>query len=70
VRHEPAFPAREPLLQFGELRPGAALRSITRPAQEHELATVTVRKALAILKREGLIETVPGYGTFVKQRDC
>lgn len=29
---------------------------------------VTVRKALDALKDEGLIETTPGYGTFVASR--
>ena len=50
----------------GELAAGSMLPSIARLAQEHEIATNTVRKALRILKNEGLIETVVGYGTFVK----
>jgi hypothetical protein len=28
----------------------------------------TVKKAMAILKDGGLIETTPGYGTFVRER--
>jgi DNA-binding GntR family transcriptional regulator len=39
-------------------------------AQEHEVATNTVRKALRILKDEGLVESVAGYGTFVKRESA
>jgi GntR family transcriptional regulator len=53
-------------IQAGTLPPGAPLPSILRLSQEHEVATNTIRKALRILKDEGLIETVVGYGTFVK----
>ncbi len=54
-------------IDSGELAPGAALPSILRLSQEHGIATNTVRKALQILKDEGLIETVVGYGTFVRR---
>lgn len=53
-------------IESGELPPGSPLPSIARLAQEHEIATNTVRKTLRILKAEGLIESVPGYGTFVR----
>ena len=39
----------------------------TRLAGEFSVATNTVRKALGILRDEGLIESVPGYGTFVRK---
>jgi GntR family transcriptional regulator len=55
-------------IQAGVLPPGAPLPSILRLSQEHEVATNTIRKALRILKDEGLIETVIGYGTFVKRQ--
>jgi DNA-binding GntR family transcriptional regulator len=55
-------------IESGELPPGAQLPSIVRLSQEHGIAVVTVQKALRILKAEGLIESVPGYGTFVASR--
>jgi hypothetical protein len=42
--------------------------SILVLSQRYELAQATVKKALAILKDERLIETTPGYGTFVRDR--
>jgi len=42
--------------------------SILVLSQTYELAQATVKKALAILKDERLIETTPGYGTFVRDR--
>jgi GntR family transcriptional regulator len=41
------------------------LASIRDMAADYELAEVTVRKALDILREEGLITSVPGRGTFV-----
>jgi DNA-binding GntR family transcriptional regulator len=38
------------------------------PEHAYELAQATVKKALAILKDERLIETTPGYATFVRDR--
>ena len=55
-------------IQSGELAPGDALPSIVALATEHGLTTNTVQKALRILKDEGLVESVPGYGTFVSER--
>ena len=47
---------------------GPRVPSITELAEETGLATGTVRRALAILKDEGLIEAVPGRGSFVAER--
>jgi GntR family transcriptional regulator len=51
----------------GEYPPGSQLPSITDLAGEFGVATNTVRKALGILRDEGLIESVAGYGTFVRK---
>lgn len=55
-------------IENGELQPGDRIPSVLRLAQEYELASNTVRKALAALQREGLIETRAGWGTFVAKR--
>jgi DNA-binding GntR family transcriptional regulator len=52
-------------IESGEYAPGSALPSIIQLSEEFEVTTNTVRKALGILKDEGLVESVPGYGTFV-----
>jgi DNA-binding GntR family transcriptional regulator len=51
----------------GELAPGTALPTIVALAAEHGVTTNTVQKALRILKDEGLVTSVPGYGTFVAE---
>lgn len=55
-------------IESGKLPPGSALPSILTLHEEHHVATNTVRKALSILREEGLIHAVPGYGTFVTER--
>jgi DNA-binding GntR family transcriptional regulator len=44
------------------------LPSITMLTEETGLAVGTVRRAINILVKEGLVETVPGRGTFVTER--
>jgi DNA-binding GntR family transcriptional regulator len=48
----------------GQYPPGTRLPSTTTLAQEFGVATRTIRKGLAPLAAEGLIETRPGWGTF------
>jgi GntR family transcriptional regulator len=36
--------------------------------QEYGLALATVRKAVKVLRDEGLVRTVPGWGTYVNER--
>jgi GntR family transcriptional regulator len=55
-------------IESGELAPGDRIPSVISLAQEYELAAGTVRKALAQLQREGLIESRVGWGTFVTER--
>lgn len=50
----------------GTLGPGARLPTITALAEDHQVSINTVQKALGVLKAEGLIEGVAGYGTFVR----
>jgi DNA-binding GntR family transcriptional regulator len=49
----------------GQLPSRTRVPSISYLAAEHDLATVTVRRAMNVLRTEGLITTVPGRGTFV-----
>ena len=44
------------------------MASIRDMAADYDLAEVTVRAAIAVLKEEGLVVTVPGRGTFVAPR--
>ena len=37
--------------------------------QEFDLAPVTIRKAIRLLRDEGLVRTVPGMGTWVVRED-
>ena len=53
-------------IRSGTLPPRSRVPSLIDLAAEHGLAEMTVRKALRILIDEGLIETRPGRGTFVK----
>jgi GntR family transcriptional regulator len=56
-------------IESGELQPGQRLPSIMGLAAEYEVAQITVQKALTLLKAEGLVVGVAGYGTFVTERE-
>lgn len=47
---------------------GPRIPSIMELADESELSAATVKRALALLRDEGLIYTVPGRGTFVTDK--
>lgn len=49
----------------GELAAGARLRSERDLAEFYGVAYGTVRRAMAMLRDRGLIETIHGRGTFV-----
>lgn len=51
----------------GELRPGEALPSIRPLAEELRLNRNTIAKAYAELESQGVIETLPGKGCFLKE---
>lgn len=55
-------------IRAGELPPRSAVPSITELAAEHDLATLTVRRAMRVLVDEGWIITMPGRGTFVADK--
>lgn len=52
-------------IDAGVYPPRTPIPSISRLADEFGLSDPTVKKALAALKREGLLTGTPGRGTFV-----
>ncbi len=52
-------------IKAGELPAGRALPSETTLMQEHGLARETVRKAVRVLRDEGLVQIVQGRGVYV-----
>jgi len=48
---------------------GARVPSITQLAEETDLSLATVKRALKLLRDEGIILSVPGRGTFVVGTD-
>jgi GntR family transcriptional regulator len=53
----------------GELAPGQQLPSVITLAADYQIAVPTVRKAIGLLKNEGLVTGVAGYGTFVVEKE-
>ena len=75
IDHDGPMPVYRQLAQLlreaierGDYPPGRPIPSENRLAQEHDLARVTVRKAIAILVDEGLVQAVQGRGVFVTER--
>jgi DNA-binding GntR family transcriptional regulator len=56
------------LISSGEIT--NQLPSITKLTEWTDLAVGTVRRGIDILVKEGLVETVPGRGTFVTDRQA
>lgn len=54
-------------IKEGQLEPGVALPSEQQLAQHFESARSTVRQAMGMLEREGLVDRVQGKGTFVNK---
>lgn len=52
----------------GELAPGQKLPSLRQLAEQHEVSDILIRRALDILRNEGLLESRKGAGTYVRQR--
>ena len=57
------------MIKSGELQPRSALPSESYLQQEQGVSRGTVRMAVGILRDEGLVVTIRGRGTFVKERD-
>ncbi len=54
----------------GELAPGAAMPSEEDLVTEYKVSRVTARKAMGILKEEGLVYSQQGHGTYVGPEDA
>ncbi|MFI2661259.1 GntR family transcriptional regulator [Micromonospora carbonacea] len=54
-------------IESGELTPGSALPSEARLTQEHGVGREAVRMAIALLRSEGLVVTVRGHGSYVRE---
>jgi GntR family transcriptional regulator len=52
----------------GKIPPHRPLPSISYLVGEHGVADQTARKAVHVLRDEGLVHTVPGKGTFVSEQ--
>jgi GntR family transcriptional regulator len=52
-------------IERGELAPGAQLPSALGLSETYQVAVPTARKAVSVLKNEGLVIGVAGYGVFV-----
>jgi GntR family transcriptional regulator len=55
-------------IESGEYPPGRPIPSESQLAQEHAMARATVRKAVAQLAADGLVQGVQGRGVFVAER--
>ena len=54
-------------IQSGEFPPGAPLPSLTSLAEQYQVSRTTARKAVDALRDAGLVESVRGWGTFVRR---
>jgi GntR family transcriptional regulator len=55
-------------IETGEWLPGQKISTIVELEQEFEVARVTIRQAVDILREEGLLRSQQGRGTFVAQK--
>ena len=53
----------------GELKAGDALPSMRVLAKELRISLITTKRAYEELERDGFIETVPGKGCFVSEKN-
>ena len=55
-------------IESGDLEPDRPIPSEAQIQQEFGVARETARKAVALLRDEGWVVTVPGLGTYVRKR--
>lgn len=55
-------------ISSGEIKPGAALPTETVFAEKHDLSRSTVAKIYNALQEKGMVEKIPGSGTYVRNR--
>lgn len=65
-RHLQLAAALRARLAAGEWAPGTLLPSETRLSQDYGVGRGTVRRAIALLRAEGLVDVAAGYGTRVR----
>ncbi len=53
----------------GELGPGDALPSMRYLAKELRISVITTKRAYEELERDGFIETIPGKGSYVAEKN-
>lgn len=56
-------------IERGELEPNRPIPSEVQIESEFGVARSTARKAVALLREQNLIVTVPGLGSYVRPRD-
>jgi DNA-binding GntR family transcriptional regulator len=56
------------MIESGEIPPSHAIPSINSMVQTYGVADQTARKAVAVLRSEGLVHNVSGKGTYVTPR--
>jgi GntR family transcriptional regulator len=55
-------------IETGKLAPGDKLPTLDELAAEHMVSLAVVRKSIDLLKQQGLVVTMQGKGSFVRQR--
>jgi DNA-binding GntR family transcriptional regulator len=55
-------------IESGQLEPNRPIPSEVQIENEFGVARATARRAVAVLRDEGLIVTVPGMGSYVKPK--
>lgn len=54
-------------IKAGKLKPGDKIPSLHELVQEYDVHRITADKAVKILREEGLVESVRGLGTYVRE---